>query len=387
MTSVSGEVDGWDFKNPVHIHFGDGALERLRALGGSETSLLVTTSGSVRRGLAGRVVDLLGGPERVAVFDEVTANPEIRQVGAAAERIRRKGAPGQVVALGGGSALDFGKALRVLLADPGFSLEAHLLEGAPLPDRRPLPLVAIPTTAGTGSEVTPFATMWDGEASKKYSVAGPDIFPQAAILDPRLTLTLPEEETIHTGLDALSQGLEAIWNRNANPISTLFASRAVSLALQSLPAVVRDLEDPGLRGAMLQASLLAGLAISSTRTALAHSISYPLTARYGVPHGLACGFTLPALSEFNATGDDSWLAHLSAFHAPHGLSSRLLEVLSELRTGVLIRRYIPDVDAILAVAPEMLTPGRADNNLRAATVQDVENILRKSWDGLMELSS
>src|SRR5690606_14532428 len=131
---------------------------------------------------------------------------------------------------------------------------------------------------------------------------GPGMFPAVALVDPDLTRSLPESETVSTGLDALSQGLEAWWNRNAGPVTDAFALRAARLALDTLEPLVADLGDPVLRTAMAEASLLAGLAISGTRTAVAHSISYPLTLRFGIPHGLACGFTLPVILEYNDDG-------------------------------------------------------------------------------------
>jgi len=156
-----------------------------------------------------------------------------------------------------------------------------------------LPVIAVPTTAGTGSEVTPWATFWDKKIGRKHSLHYPRLFPERALVDPELTITLPPEPTLAGGLDALSHALEAIWNRNANPISDQYAIAAAKEVLRTLPALMEAPGELPLRSAMAKAALLSGLAFSNTQTALAHSISYPMTLRYGLPHGIACSFCLP----------------------------------------------------------------------------------------------
>ena len=151
----------------------------------------------------------------------------------------------------------------------------------------------MPTTAGTGSEVTPWATIWDRGAQKKYSLHLPETWPHTAIIDAELMLSLPASVTLQSGLDALSHALEAIWNVNANPVSDTFAVAAVQEAMETMPRLMRRLGDLELRGRMALAALKAGMAFSNTRTALAHSISYEMTLRHGLPHGIACSFPLP----------------------------------------------------------------------------------------------
>ena len=157
-------------------------------------------------------------------------------------------------------------------------------------------LIAVPTTAGTGSEVTPWATVWDREQQRKHSLHLPETWPEAAIVDPVLMRSLPDAVTLQSGLDALSHALEAIWNRNANPVSDALALAAARSILVTLPTLLRAPDDMALREAMAIAALQAGLAFSNTRTALAHSLSYPMTLRFGLPHGIACSFTLPLVA-------------------------------------------------------------------------------------------
>jgi alcohol dehydrogenase len=141
--------------------------------------------------------------------------------------------------------------------------------------------------------VTSWATVWDTASGKKYSLARPDLYPEHAVVDPQLMLGKPRQLTISTGLDALSHALESLWNVNVNPLSAHHAVAAAREILVILPALAKDLQNLKLRTRMAQAALSAGLAFSNTRTAIAHSISYPLTLYYGVAHGIACSFTLP----------------------------------------------------------------------------------------------
>ncbi|WP_413813784.1 iron-containing alcohol dehydrogenase, partial [Rhizobium sp. Root482] len=141
----------------------------------------------------------------------------------------------------------------------------------------PLPCYVVPTTSGTGAEVTPFATVWDETTNTKYSLANADMFPVAAILDPELTIDMPREVTLATGLDAISQALESVWNRSCNAITFGWAISSLRLSLSALGKVANTPDDLQARSDMAQASLLAGLCISHTRTALAHSMSYPIT--------------------------------------------------------------------------------------------------------------
>jgi len=210
-----------------------------------------------------------------------------------------------ILAVGGGSAIDTAKSLMVGTASGRFDeLVALLASGAPFAPHQVKPLIAVPTTAGTGSEVTPWATVWDRAAGRKHSLHLPETWPEAAVIDPDLMLTLPASVTVQSGLDALSHALESIWNVNANPISDAHAVAAASEVMATLPALLANLADRELRSRMALAALRAGLAFSNTKTALAHSISYEMTLRFGLPHGIACSFTLPMVLE-RAVGTDA----------------------------------------------------------------------------------
>jgi len=201
-----------------------------------------------------------------------------------------------VVAVGGGSVLDSAK-MFLPGVDSGDFHEIHAaLAKSEVPSvRKALPMIAVPTTSGTGSEVTPWATLWDRTSPKhqKYSLHLNQTWPEAALVDPELTLSLPHVVTRDSNLDALSHALEAIWNVNANPVSDALAVQAAQTVVQHLPALLQNPQSQNLRTLASKASLLAGLAFSNTKTALAHNISYEMTLKHGLAHGLACSFTLP----------------------------------------------------------------------------------------------
>jgi phosphonate metabolism-associated iron-containing alcohol dehydrogenase len=372
----------WTYNNPVKILFGPGRLEDVGTVVHGRP-LLVTSPGASRRGLSGRVMDMLG--DRGAVlYDRVQSNPRIDDVERAirelsGERIQT------VVGIGGGSAIDVAKTLGLCLAAPELSLRAGLAGPTRLDDVESLPVVAIPTTAGTGSEVTPFATLWDGVTRRKHSLSMPRLFPKAAILDPDLTRTLSWHDTLSSGLDAYCQCFESIWNRNATPLTMAIAERGLVRPPAALRCLRADQAAPAARADMLESSLLSGLAISHTRTALCHSMSYPLTAHFGLPHGLACAMTLPAVLAFNLEADDGRLEELgrrNQLTGKQGLVASTLDLLRELDVPGAVRAHLTEFGRVYDLATEMLAPGRADNNLREATVDDVRSILRTTEDWL-----
>ncbi|MBS0428618.1 MAG: iron-containing alcohol dehydrogenase [Proteobacteria bacterium] len=294
-----------EFFNPVRSVYGAGALSSLPKLLEGRRAAVVTFPEAHALGLVDRLQQLLGA-SLSQVISDVRPNPDVAELRALYETFWAEPNGAEVlVAVGGGSAIDTAKALMVGTADGRFgSLVDALAAGGSFVPARLKTLIAVPTTAGTGSEVTPWATIWDRGAQKKYSLHLPQTWPAIALLDPELMLSLPASVTLQSGLDALSHALESIWNVNANPLSDTFAVDAVHDILDVLPRLMGRPGDVHLRGRMALAALKAGMAFSNTRTALAHSISYEMTLRYGLPHGIACSFPLPMVLE-RAIGRDA----------------------------------------------------------------------------------
>lgn len=283
-----------EYFNPVRSVYGPGVLSSLPGLLAGRRALLVTFPEARALGLVGRIEALLGN-QLAGVIDDVRPNPDVAELKAVYEGFWRDvGGAEVIVAIGGGSAIDTAKTLMVGTETGSFDdLIALLASGKPFLPAQLKTLLAVPTTAGTGSEVTPWATIWDRGAQKKYSLHLQQTWPTVALIDPELMLSLPASVTLQSGLDALSHALESIWNVNANPVSDTFAVAAVHDIFDTLPKLMQRLDDVDLRGRMALAALKAGMAFSNTRTALAHSISYEMTLRYGLPHGIACSFPLP----------------------------------------------------------------------------------------------
>jgi alcohol dehydrogenase len=380
-------MTSWTHHEPVRIRFRPGCLDDLPAHLPPEPILLVTTPGMTKRGITHRAQSLLEGRD-VITRDTVDPNPSIASIEAARESLTEHEIKG-IVAIGGGSVLDTAKSLALLLAPPNrnIPLDDHLVQGRPLRQESPLPLVAIPTTAGTGSEVTPFATVWDTQRKKKHSLTTAHMHPTTALLDPELTLGLPRNVALPSGLDALSHALESVWNHNATPITRLYATRALRLILENLPRVIQPDASLSERTHMLEGSLLAGLAIATTRTALAHSISYPLTAHHGLAHGYACSFTLPALLRYNAPEAPALqgLSRELGFKDEAGLAEHLEALYRETGASAEVQKAVPDSKTLHAHVDEMFDPQRAGNNARKPDRDAVKAILQESTQRVLRL--
>jgi phosphonate metabolism-associated iron-containing alcohol dehydrogenase len=280
----------WRYNNPVAITFGIDAFAELPKLIAGRRYALVTYPDAPFAALAERLRDAAGAP--VFTARDVAPNPDTRLLAAQSARLGAAQEPEVIVALGGGSVIDTAKVLAA--ARGGFQpVLDYLQTGKGSEALSATPIIAVPTTAGTGSEVTSWATVWDTQSGKKYSLSRQNLYPRVALVDPALMVGKPAGLTVSTGLDALSHALESLWNVNANPLSMQHAVVAAREILVVLPQLLQDLRSMELRSRMASAALSAGLAFSNTRTAIAHSISYPVTLHHNVAHGIACSFTLP----------------------------------------------------------------------------------------------
>ena len=353
----------WNFHNPVNVLFGAESRKALVNQLSGQKLLVVTTA----RGRAQFTADHHLGSIKADLtwVDSVSPNPGLTQTQAEIDRLASQRFDA-VLAFGGGSAIDAAKALAAALS-PGLGCRdlATLIAQPGLHlDRALLPLHAVSTTSGTGAEVTPFATIWDHENRKKLSLASPRLFPITAVVDPELTHDLPPDATLSTSLDAMNQAFESVWNRNRSPVTTLMAARAIKLSLEAIPRLHATPADHSARAQIAEASLLAGLCISQTRTAICHSMSYPLTAHFDVPHGLACAFSMAAVAELVVEKAPAGLNEVAALTG-HGSADILVGALKSMLNGLDLKTrckaLLPNTEAILALRGEMHTPGRADN--------------------------
>ncbi len=283
----------WSYKNPVKILFGNDQYSSLAALIAGRSYALVTYPEASFQTLANQLSTTAGTPS--LVVNDIAPNPDCRLLSEQSARFAALASqPEVIVALGGGSVIDSAKVFAAAAGDFGKVLRfLETKNGAE--ELSAIPIIAVPTTAGTGSEVTSWATVWDEERGRKFSLARENLYPETALVDPALMLGKPYGLTLATALDALSHSIESIWNVNANPVSARHAVAAARAIIADLPMLLRDLGNLQLRSRIAEASLNAGLAFSNTKTAIAHNLSYPITLGWGVQHGIACSFTLPTV--------------------------------------------------------------------------------------------
>ena len=372
----------WNYLSPTKIVFGQNSFQNLKKFVLSQNVkkniLLVTGRSNMKKYGYVDQVDKMLFNWSVYHFDGVPSDPTPEPV---QEGVRFAG-PRKielVIAMGGGSAMDVGKVLAILLNNDG-SLPDYL-EGKRDIENPSVPFIAIPTTAGTASEVTCWATIWDKEKKKKYSLAHQWMFPDFAIVDPMLTVHMSPQLTAMTGMDALTHAIEAAWSKNAQPISDVFALRAIKLNRHNLKQAYDHPEDLEARTNMALASLLAGLAFNNTKTAACHSLSYPMTLNFGIPHGLAVSITLKEVIKYNYRALPKKVMQIVE---EFGCSSveEFSESLSEIMLSLGLPIRLRDLDLkekdIELLLDKGLNPDRMGNNPVSLSREDIRSILVNS---------
>ncbi|MCX0421989.1 iron-containing alcohol dehydrogenase [Aeromonas veronii] len=302
----------YDFFCPVKLLAGEQALEQLAselASLGARRPLLLTDKGVNATGLATLLANVLAEGELpvAAIWDEIPADSSTAVV----ERIAKRYAEldcDSLVALGGGSVIDTAKAANILASMGG----EHLLDysGAGCLTRPLKPLAVVPTTAGTGSEVTLVAVIKDEASGRKVPFTSPFLLPQLAVLDPRLTQGLPLNITAATAMDAMTHAIEAFIGTAKNPVSDALALMAVEKIASALPQIIHDPQNKLLRLQLAEGSTLAGMAFSNSMVGLVHALGHSLGARCHLPHGLCMNLFLPTVLDYNRPEVDSELARL-----------------------------------------------------------------------------
>lgn len=287
-----------------------------------------------------------------------------------------------VIGVGGGSIMDISKALRTF-KNSGITDRIELKNV--LKDRKyddypynQCKLIEIPSTTGTGSEVTPFASLWDKVAGAKYSLSGERVYADAAIIDNDMVKSLPAKIAISTGLDALCHAVEAYWARNSNDISRMYSLKAIKLIIDNVTCISKNSEDSVAKGNLLVGSFFAGMAFSNTKTTSCHSISYPLTMMFGIPHGTAAFLSLSQMYKINK----STLINIDEFYRAFGTED-VSEKISELFKLTGISPKLSDYGVSLGDIDELVdrsfTKGRMDNN----PVVIEKNILKEVFERIL----
>lgn len=305
------------FNTSKSVQFGAGALARLGDLVRREIGtrvMLVTDPGMMATGIVERAMAILRAADvSVALFADVVADPPEAVVLAAVDQARAAGVEG-IVGLGGGSSLDVAKLVAVLALGQE---DLKSIYGVGNVKGRRLPLILAPTTAGTGSEVTPISIVTTG-ASEKMGVVSPVLLPDVALLDPELTLGLPPHITAATGIDAMVHAIEAYASAspNNNPVSRILATQALTLMGGAILTAVRNGSDLAARSDMLLGSMLAGQAFANSPVAAVHALAYPLGGHFHIPHGLSNALVLPHVLRFNIATAHQPYSEIAPFAFP-----------------------------------------------------------------------
>jgi len=363
-----------NYYNPVNViqtnKWSDELLKNIKALK-MDNPLVVTSPGNYKRLKLKTIINT------DAIYSFPGSNPTFDDCDDIIKYCKGKDFDG-VIAIGGGSPMDLAKLAMAYLSIGKESVISLIGYKDDFPLH--VPSIFIPTTHGTGSEVTMWGTIWNMTEKKKYSISHPSLYPDIAILDGHLTLKLPIDISIITVLDALSHSFEAIWNKNANDVSTSYAIDAIVIILNNIEKLKSNPSNLDVRNNLLIASSYAGLAFSNTKTAAAHSISYPLTMYYGIPHGVAASISLLPLLDINRNSIEEQLGTLLDFlnMTYDELKGIMLSIPDSIIPFKLNQWGIPR-DKIPIIVEKSFTKGRMENNIVNLNFNDVLQIINLTY--------
>ncbi|MFJ8247966.1 iron-containing alcohol dehydrogenase [Peribacillus asahii] len=383
---------------PTRVECGNGISEKtgelVKELG--VTRVLIITDKGVRAAnlLDGIEKSLLDVNVDYEIYDEVEPNPSAETIHRGVDYLKQHKSDA-VLAVGGGSSIDTAKGIAAMATNPGHILE---YEGVGKITNLPLPIIAIPTTAGTGSETTNSTIVTNRETSFKLAVISPHLFPNLAILDPALTLGLPQEITAATGMDALTHAIESYTSKAANPVSQAFAMQAVKMIGENLTKSYFVGTDLVSRENILVASMLAGVAFSQSRLGNVHAISHTLGGVFNIPHGIANAALLPFVMKFNlpACADKYKDIAIALGKDVSGLSTlqaaeKAIETVIEMNQSMNIPLNIKDLGVSLDYLPKLVEDSMRSGNVlinpRLTKPVDIQSIIEKAYYGHLEEST
>lgn len=342
--------------------------------------LVLTDKGIIQAGIAEKILQKLAESGfEPTVFDDIPGNPNVPDVKKALAAIEGEQIT-HVVALGGGSVLDVGKAVGLLLGDPELDYEEVQWHRQPI-KKAPRPVIGIPTTAGTGSEVTHVAVVGDSKGFK-MGVLHPAMFMKTAIIDGSLMLSLPKQITATTGMDSLVHSMEAYMSKKANQVSDLFALQAIRTIVKWLPEAYKNGSNLEARKQMAMAATLAGISFDQSSLGLVHALAGPLCGTYHLHHGLGVATLLPATLEFDAPAipADRWDAlrdalGLAADAKPADLGDFARNLLQSLDLPTRLSEVGLKAEDISAIAESATKMAMIGLNVRPATAEDCQKVL------------
>lgn len=369
----------WDYTQPVKISFGKGRITELKNIVrelGCKRGILVTSPFFKKNGFVDKIISESEGTI-VSYYSEVSPNPDVTEVDFCAKKIKEEKI-GFVVALGGGSVMDCAKAAASICLTEE-SICVYHGTGVPMPQEH-LPLIAVPTTAGTGSEVTCVSVLTNHENGKKSPIVSNAFYPDYALIDPELTYTMPASITAATGVDVLAHALEGFWSKGHQPICDACALYAVELVFKYLYRAYENPEDEEAREKMCEASVIAGLAFTLPKTTASHACSFPLTNLHNIAHGEACGLTLDYFARINAEAEDK---RLDEFSRKLGFrdTNHMADTIFELKKKMGLRNDLRDLKLSDEQIEQLVRISRHPN-LYNNPVEITDEILFKMYEGM-----
>jgi alcohol dehydrogenase len=378
-------LTSFDYDPRTRVVFGPGAINRLGEFAGQiggRNVLLVTDGGLKAAGHEDRAVELL---RRVGltphVFDEVSTNPTTVDVDRGLE-FAKAAKIDQIIGLGGGSSMDCAKGINFLLTNGGRMQDYRGLGKATQPM---LPMIAVPTTSGTGSEAQSYAVIADAETHMKMACGDKKALARVAILDPELTVTMPAAVTAATGIDAISHAVETYVTTARNPVSQLFSRQAWQLLVRAFPVAVSEPHNLDARGAMLLGAHLAGTAIENSMLGATHALANPLSAHYGTIHGIAIGILLPHVVRYNSKvvgrlygdlADDAGLADARDPEAPKQLADHLAWLVHRCGQPTSLRDEVQNPSLLPQLSQEAAAQWTGTFNPRPVDAASLEELYR-----------
>ncbi len=376
------------FSIPQNIVFGKGSLKKLPSLLQKTVQgkvLIISDRGLEKAGALKKVTDILNEAGIAhEEFLDIEPNPSVETVNSATAIYMSCAATG-IIALGGGSPMDVAKAVAVLAVYGG---EITEYEGADKVPGKIAPMIAIPTTAGTGSEVTAFAVITDKARNYKLTVFSYELVPSYALLDSELIMSLPQSVAAATGLDALVHAIEAYLSKAASPFTDAMAEKAMNLIGKNIRRFVADRSNEEAANSMLLASTFAGLAFAWARLGNVHAMAHPLGGFFNVPHGVANAILLPIVLEFNALSDNGRYEIIhdyikdnkekEYFFDPYTLVREIKRLTGELGIPEGLSQVGVTEDKIPEMAADAMKSGNIAVNPRKSNVKDIEMLYRKA---------
>lgn len=371
------------YYNPVRLHWGEHCLaeikEEMQQLQ-AENILIIKWNEKALENQAGKELYEAISSHHVTELVFAKSNPDIHDLYDVYQQHKTE-RPDVIIAVGGGSVLDMAKSLAAILNDAYTSVEelreaiANKKTGIP-----ECPWIGIPTTAGTGSEVTCWATVWDSEKGAKLSLESKQNYAYAAYIDPEFTMSMPIQLVVSSALDAVAHATESYWAKAHNMVSDIYALKAISMIMDNLEKLVQT-RDKKYYLAMAEASMLAGRAFSNTKTTACHSISYPLTLGYKIPHGIAVSMLLPSLLRINweQISETAPLLRAYGVSTPEGAGQKVIHLMDLADISHQLSQWNVKEEDLENIAAHCFTKGRMENNPVNLSKEDVVNILKNIW--------